>query len=92
MKKENFGYVVFLSVVAAIGGILFGYDTAMISGTTSILATQFVLDTIQLGWYVGCALIGSIAGVASAGVISDRLGRKKAMLFAAFSEVAMPNR
>ena len=64
----------------------------MISGTTSILATQFVLDTIQLGWYVGCALIGSIAGVASAGVISDRLGRKKAMLSAAFSEVAMPNR
>lgn len=84
MKKENFGYVVFLSVVAAIGGILFGYDTAVISGTTSIVATQFGLDTIQLGWYVGCALIGSIAGVASAGVISDRLGRKKAMLFAAF--------
>ena len=61
MKKENFGYVVFLSVVAAIGGILFGYDTAVISGTTSIVATQFGLDTIQLGWYVGCALIGSIA-------------------------------
>lgn len=52
MKKENFGYVVFLSVVAAIGGILFGYDTAVISGTTSIVATQFGLDTIQLGWYV----------------------------------------
>ena len=62
----------------------FGYDTAVISGTTSIVATQFGLDTIQLGWYVGCALIGSIAGVASAGVISDRIGRKKAMLFAAF--------
>ena len=44
MKKENFGYVVFLSVVAAIGGILFGYDTAVISGTTSIVATQFGLD------------------------------------------------
>lgn len=75
-EKENFGYVVFLSVVAAIGGILFGYDTAVISGTTSIVATQFGLDTIQLGWYVGCALIGSIAGVASAGVVSDRFGRK----------------
>ena len=84
MKKENIGYVVFLSVVAAIGGILFGYDTAVISGTTSIVSSQFGLDTMQLGWYVGCALIGSIAGVASAGVISDRLGRKKAMLFAAF--------
>ena len=64
MKKENIGYVVFLSVVAAIGGILFGYDTAVISGTTSIVSSQFGLDTMQLGWYVGCALIGSIAGVA----------------------------
>ena len=84
MKKENTGYVIFLAAVAAIGGILFGYDTAVISGTTSKVAEQFGLDTMQLGWYVGCALIGSIAGVASAGVISDRLGRKRAMLFAAF--------
>lgn len=49
MKKENFGYVVFLSVVAAIGGILFGYDTAVISGTTSIVATQFGLDRMVCG-------------------------------------------
>ncbi len=83
-KTENLGYVVFLSVVAAIGGILFGYDTAVISGTTSKVAEQFGLDSLQLGWYVGSALIGSILGVASAGVISDRFGRKKAMLFSAF--------
>jgi len=83
MKKENVGYVVFLSVVAAIGGILFGYDTAVISGTTTKVAEQFGLDAMQLGWYVGCALIGSIIGVASAGVLSDRFGRKKAMLFSA---------
>ncbi len=84
MKKENVGYVIFLSVVAAIGGILFGYDTAVISGTTTKVTEQFGLDTMQLGWYVGCALIGSIIGVASAGVLSDRFGRKKAMLFSAF--------
>ena len=76
-------YVVFLSVVAAIGGILFGYDTAVISGTTEIVKAQFGLSTGMEGWYVGCALIGSIAGVLVAGMMSDFLGRKKTMLIAA---------
>ena len=82
--KANMGYVVFLSVVAAIGGILFGYDTAVISGTTDIVAGQFSLDDLAKGWYVGCALIGSIIGVLVAGMTSDFLGRKKTMLVSAF--------
>lgn len=77
------GYVVFLAAVAAIGGILFGYDTAVISGTTDIVAGQFSLDELAKGWYVGCALIGSIVGVLVAGVMSDFLGRKKTMLISA---------
>jgi sugar porter (SP) family MFS transporter len=77
------GYVVFLSVVAALGGILFGYDTAVISGTTDIVARQFSLDDLAKGWYVGCALIGSIIGVLVAGMLSDFLGRKKTMLISA---------
>lgn len=81
--KANMGYVVFLSVVAAIGGILFGYDTAVISGTTDIVAGQFSLDDLAKGWYVGCALIGSIIGVLVAGMMSDFLGRKKTMLVSA---------
>ncbi len=84
MKQSvNMSYVVFLSVVAAIGGILFGYDTAVISGTTEIVKSQFGLSTGLEGWYVGCALIGSIAGVLVAGMLSDFLGRKKTMLIAA---------
>ena len=84
MKKTiNTGYIIFLSVVAAIGGILFGYDTAVISGTIGIVTQQFALDTMQQGWYVGCALIGSIAGACFAGVLSDNIGRKKTMLIAA---------
>ena len=82
-KQVNMGYVVFLSVVAAIGGILFGYDTAVISGTTEIVKAQFGLSTGMEGWYVGCALIGSIVGVLVAGMMSDFLGRKKTMLISA---------
>ena len=82
-RGANTGYIIFLSVVAAIGGILFGYDTAVISGTIGSVTGQFSLDTIQQGWYVGCALIGSIAGVMVAGTLSDTVGRKKTMLTAA---------
>jgi len=83
MKQKVSAYVVFLAVVAAIGGILFGYDTAVISGTTEIVKMQFGLSTGGEGWYVGCALIGSIAGVLVAGMLSDFLGRKKTMLISA---------
>ena len=73
--------VAFLSFVAALGGILFGYDTAVISGTISAVADKFGLDAMAKGWYVGCALVGSIGGVAVAGWLSDRFGRKPTMLF-----------
>lgn len=82
-NRSNISYVIFLSVVAALGGILFGYDTAVISGTTSDVASQFSLTDLSKGWYVGCALVGSIIGVAFAGMLSDYLGRKRTMLIAA---------
>lgn len=81
--KNTIGYVIFMAVVAAIGGILFGYDTAVISGTTEIVKNQFQLTDMMEGWYVGCALIGSIAGVLVAGTLSDYLGRKLTMLISA---------
>lgn len=79
----NFSYLIFLSVVAALGGFLFGYDAAVISGTISQVTARFSLDEIQVGWFVGCALIGSIIGVLMAGKLSDRWGRKVTMLVAA---------
>ena len=79
----NFGYLIFLSVVAALGGFLFGYDTAVISGTIAQVTQLFQLDTLQQGWYVGCALEGSIVGVLFAGILSDKLGRKLTMVISA---------
>ena len=85
--SENQGgsrsYLIFLSVIAALGGFLFGYDTAIISGTLSFVRDQFALNEIAEGWFVSSALVGCVAGVAGAGVLSDRFGRKISLLLAA---------
>ena len=79
----NMGYMLFLSLVAAVGGLLFGYDTAVISGTIGKVTEQFKLNDWQQGWYVGCALVGSIVGVSMAGILSDKWGRKLVMILSA---------
>jgi MFS transporter, SP family, arabinose:H+ symporter len=81
--SKQIKYIVWLSVVASLGGFLFGYDTAVISGTVDNVASQFHLDDITKGWYVGCALAGSIAGVMAAGSLSDKFGRKIILLLSA---------
>lgn len=82
-QEVNFAYICFLSVVAALGGFLFGYDTAVISGTIGMVSEQFNLSPVMQGWYVSSALIGSIFGVTIAGWLSDRIGRKKSMALSA---------
>lgn len=78
--NKQIRYVAWLAFVASLGGFLFGYDTAVISGTVDMVANQFKLDDIGTGWYVGCALLGSIIGVIFAGPVSDRFGRKIVLL------------
>jgi MFS transporter, SP family, arabinose:H+ symporter len=80
----NKGYVVFVSVVAAMGGLLFGYDTAVISGAVEALRGHFKLDPLELGWVVGSALIGCVIGAAVAGKLTDRLGRRTVLALSAF--------
>jgi MFS transporter, SP family, arabinose:H+ symporter len=69
--------------VAALGGVLFGYDNIVISGAIRFLSQCFHLDTVQVGWAAGCALIGCIAGSAVAGAIVDRIGLKKSLFICA---------
>ncbi len=73
----------FIAAVAALGGFLFGFDTAVISGTIDALRDQFHLSSFLEGWVVSSALLGCIAGALSAGSLSDLLGRKKILMVAA---------
>src|SRR5262245_42192898 len=73
-------YMLSLALIASIGGFLFGFDTAVISGTIGFVKNQFGLNAWQEGWYVSSALLGSIAGVMMAGVLGDRYGRKKVLI------------
>ncbi len=71
--------VVRSALVASIGGLIFGFDTAVISGTTEQLKSYFHLSDAYLGWAVGMALLGTILGALTAGKPADRYGRKKVL-------------
>jgi len=76
-------YLVLACGVATLGGLLFGYDTAVISGAIEPLREWFGLDATLKGWAAGCALIGCLLGVLVAGPMNDRFGRKATLLLAA---------
>jgi len=80
--KKSSLYVVSLSFVASLGGFIFGFDTAIISGCNSFLQTHFSLSPAMLGWVVSSALLGTILGCIIAGTITDRFGRKRALILA----------
>ncbi len=76
-------FVTLVSIVAALGGLLFGFDTAVVSGAIGFMQTRFDLSEIQVGWAVSSLIIGCIIGAASSGVLSDKFGRKKVLIAAA---------
>lgn len=90
-KLSNSGYLLKLTLVATLGGLLFGYDTAVISGTVSSLDSFFVAPfglneaaaNSRLGILVSSALIGCVIGGISGGFISRKFGRKKGLILAA---------
>ena len=79
-------YVFLLTLVAALGGLLFGYDTAVISGAIGFLQEKFNLDPQYMaGWAAACALIGFALGAGIAGLLSDRFGRRGMLVVSALS-------
>jgi len=76
-------YLTFLSIVSALGGLLFGFDTVVISGTLTPLKAQFALSPAMEGWLVSSALLGCAIGAGLAGTLSDRFGRRVVLLASA---------
>lgn len=86
MKKNNSNfYLIGISFVTTIGGFLFGYDTAIISGCNTFLQAQYQLTSVTLGWLASSALLGTILGCIIAGSITDSIGRKKTLIIAALA-------
>lgn len=81
--KHSHKYLWFISIVAAFGGLLFGYDAVVVSGTNSQVEAQFSFSPGQLGFYVSCVLWGCMLGSGIAGWLSDRIGRKRTLMMAA---------
>jgi SP family arabinose:H+ symporter-like MFS transporter len=84
MNQKSSFYLLGISFVSTIGGFLFGYDTAIISGCNTFLEAHFQLTPAMLGWVVSSALLGTILGCVVSGLVTDKYGRKKALMLAAF--------
>lgn len=77
VHKLSAGFIYFFG---ALGGLLFGYDTGVISGAILFISKQLTLTKWQEGWVVSAVLVGAILGAAVIGPMSDRFGRKKLLL------------
>ncbi|WON76796.1 sugar porter family MFS transporter [Serratia sp. UGAL515B_01] len=82
-RKHNTGYILRICGIAALGGILFGYDTAVISGAIEALKTYFNLSPLETGWAVSNVVVGCVVGAFIAGPLAGHFGRKKALMLAA---------
>ena len=81
-RKTNNLYVILIAGAAALGGFLFGFDTAVINGAIAALSKAFNANSVETGLAVSLALLGSAVGAFYAGKIADRYGRVKAMVVA----------
>ena len=85
MENYTLKYVYQYTFVAAVGGLLFGYDTAVVAGAIGFIQEKYTLSPAMTGWAASCALVGCMAGAMLAGWLSDKLGRKKVLMIAGFA-------
>ncbi|MBQ8661041.1 MAG: sugar porter family MFS transporter [Alphaproteobacteria bacterium] len=74
-----------ISAIAAVGGLLFGYDTGVISGALLFIKETWTLTAFEQGWIVSSVLVGAILGAVLSGNLTDRLGRKKIIVITALA-------
>jgi len=82
MKKSSL-YLYFICLIATMGGLMFGFDVAIISGAIPFIQPYFGWNELELGWGVSSLLVGAIIGAFGSGVLSDMYGRKKVLIFVA---------
>jgi SP family arabinose:H+ symporter-like MFS transporter len=83
MKEKDSRFLLLVTIVATLGGLLFGFDEAVISGVTPFIQPYFKLNDIALGWTVSSLLVGCIVGVMLSGKTGEIFGRRKMLLAAA---------
>lgn len=81
--NKNLLYLYFICFIATMGGLMFGFDIAIISGAVPFIQSYFGWSELQLGWGVSSLLVGAIIGAFVSGVLTDKYGRKKILIIVA---------
>lgn len=82
-RSHSMGFVILISCAAGLGGLLYGYDTAVISGAIGFLKDLYSLSPFMEGLVISSIMIGGVVGVGISGFLSDRFGRRKILMTAA---------
>lgn len=82
MSKSS-GYLYFICLIATMGGLMFGFDIAIISGAVPFIQPYFGWNELQLGWGVSSLLVGAIVGSFGSGILTDKYGRKRVLIVVA---------